>query len=324
MLEMLVANGPSYGLQLVTESKGQLKRGTVYVTLGRMEEKGYVESEPDPEAADHLVLPRRIYRPSGYGLKVLEAWEAMRRVLELGPAHRAPAVGGCAMRPSVPGWRLRALVVNLFDQATATRVLLPAIADLQHEIAQADGRGRAARAMLRCRVYVAIWWAIGACLVARIEGERAAWWRVLASGGLVLVVTTAILMSGPVSTLSASRLRGLLPLLLPQALAMALPFSVLGAGFLAIRRCTTARGCIRPVLSYTAVAFVCALVVTVWAVPSANQEYRLRAYQILWTPADLSPRNAVPAKGYPEMTVSELREARRRLIVCDGTPRMGR
>jgi PadR family transcriptional regulator, regulatory protein PadR len=88
VLEMLVANGPSYGLQLVTKSKGQLKRGTVYVTLGRMEEKGYVESEPDPEAADHLVLPRRIYRPSGYGLKVLEAWQAMRRVLELGPAHR--------------------------------------------------------------------------------------------------------------------------------------------------------------------------------------------------------------------------------------------
>ena len=51
VLELLVANGPSYGLQLVTESKGQLKRGTVYVTLGRMEEKGYVESEPDPEAS---------------------------------------------------------------------------------------------------------------------------------------------------------------------------------------------------------------------------------------------------------------------------------
>jgi DNA-binding PadR family transcriptional regulator len=88
VLELLVANGPSYGLQLVGASRGRLKRGTVYVTLGRMEEKGYVESEPDPAAADDLVLPRRIYRPSAYGLKVLEAWEAMRRVLELGPAHR--------------------------------------------------------------------------------------------------------------------------------------------------------------------------------------------------------------------------------------------
>jgi len=89
VLEMLVANGPSYGLQLVGASKGQLKRGTVYVTLGRMEEKGYVESEPDPDAADHLVLPRRIYRPSGYGLKVLEAWGAMQRVLEWGAPQRA-------------------------------------------------------------------------------------------------------------------------------------------------------------------------------------------------------------------------------------------
>jgi len=87
VLEMLVANGPSYGLQLVNASSGRLKRGTVYVTLGRMEEKGYVESEPDPDAADHLVLPRRIYRPSGYGLKVFEAWQAMQRVLEWGPAH---------------------------------------------------------------------------------------------------------------------------------------------------------------------------------------------------------------------------------------------
>lgn len=82
MLELLVANGKSYGLQLVSASKGHLKRGTVYVTLGRMEEKGYVESEPDPDAADDLVLPRRLYRPTGYGLKVLEAWEVMRRTLQ--------------------------------------------------------------------------------------------------------------------------------------------------------------------------------------------------------------------------------------------------
>jgi len=30
-----------YGLQFVAASRGRLKRGTVYVTLGRMEEKGY-------------------------------------------------------------------------------------------------------------------------------------------------------------------------------------------------------------------------------------------------------------------------------------------
>jgi DNA-binding PadR family transcriptional regulator len=82
VLELLIANGPSYGLQLVGASRGRLKRGTVYVTLGRMEEKGYVESAPDPDARDDLVLPRRIYRPTAFGVRVLEAWEVMRRTLQ--------------------------------------------------------------------------------------------------------------------------------------------------------------------------------------------------------------------------------------------------
>jgi DNA-binding PadR family transcriptional regulator len=47
-----------------------------------MQEKGYVESEADPSAADDLVLPRRIYRPSGYGLQVLKAWAQMRQTLK--------------------------------------------------------------------------------------------------------------------------------------------------------------------------------------------------------------------------------------------------
>ena len=81
VLELLVADGPSYGLQLVASSKRQLKRGTVYVTLGRMEEKGYVESTPDPGASDDLVLPRRIYRPTPFGLRVLHAYELMHRAL---------------------------------------------------------------------------------------------------------------------------------------------------------------------------------------------------------------------------------------------------
>ena len=44
VLELLVSSGAKYGLQLVDESRGRLKRGTVYVTLGRMEQKGLVES----------------------------------------------------------------------------------------------------------------------------------------------------------------------------------------------------------------------------------------------------------------------------------------
>ena len=44
ILELLVQESELYGLQLVAASKGRLKRGTVYVTLGRMEEKGFITS----------------------------------------------------------------------------------------------------------------------------------------------------------------------------------------------------------------------------------------------------------------------------------------
>ena len=48
ILELLASEGPLYGLQLVDHSDGALKRGTVYVTLGRMEAKGLVESQQEP------------------------------------------------------------------------------------------------------------------------------------------------------------------------------------------------------------------------------------------------------------------------------------
>lgn len=69
----LLRSEEMYGLQLVTESKGRLKRGSVYVTLGRMEEKGYVESKAE-EKPEHAGLPRRRYRATGLGLRVFDAW----------------------------------------------------------------------------------------------------------------------------------------------------------------------------------------------------------------------------------------------------------
>ncbi len=46
----LLRGGEMYGLELVTSSDGALKRGTVYVTLGRMEEKGLIVSRIGDEA----------------------------------------------------------------------------------------------------------------------------------------------------------------------------------------------------------------------------------------------------------------------------------
>jgi DNA-binding PadR family transcriptional regulator len=81
ILELLAGN-EMFGLQLVEESKGALKRGTVYVTLGRMQDKGYVESWTETPSPGAIGLPRRLYRPTGYGLRVLQAWAAAARTMQ--------------------------------------------------------------------------------------------------------------------------------------------------------------------------------------------------------------------------------------------------
>ncbi len=75
----LLRESELFGLQLVDRSEGALKRGTVYVTLGRMQDKGYVESRTEPLPAGAIGLPRRWYRPTVYGLRVLDAWAMAAR-----------------------------------------------------------------------------------------------------------------------------------------------------------------------------------------------------------------------------------------------------
>jgi PadR family transcriptional regulator len=82
ILQLLVTNGEMYGLELVAESGGELKRGTVYVTLGRLAEKGYVESRQVPQDVKGG-MPKRLFRPSGYGARVLNAWEVASASLTL-------------------------------------------------------------------------------------------------------------------------------------------------------------------------------------------------------------------------------------------------
>ena len=81
ILELLVSGGPMYGLQLVEQSGGALKRGTVYVTLGRMEAKGLVESQQEEMPPGAIGLPRRIYKPTGLGERMLRAWTVFAREL---------------------------------------------------------------------------------------------------------------------------------------------------------------------------------------------------------------------------------------------------
>ncbi len=71
VLELLGGKRDMYGLEMV-KATNQLARGTVYVLLGRMEDKGYVTSrqEKDETASG---MPRRIYSISGLGQRALAA-----------------------------------------------------------------------------------------------------------------------------------------------------------------------------------------------------------------------------------------------------------
>src|SRR5689334_14353693 len=86
VLELLL-DGPDFGLSLVARSHGALKRGTVYVTLGRMERKGFLVSEQEPQALGAIGLPRRIYRVTPLGKRALRAWATLARTLA--PEHGA-------------------------------------------------------------------------------------------------------------------------------------------------------------------------------------------------------------------------------------------
>ena len=81
ILQLLVEGGELYGLELVARSKRRLKRGTVYVTLGRMEKKRLIASHleaPPPSAGG---MPRRIYVATATGRRVLAVWMELAKMM---------------------------------------------------------------------------------------------------------------------------------------------------------------------------------------------------------------------------------------------------
>ena len=81
ILDLLGRSTGMYGLELVAASAGELKRGTVYVTLGRMEHKGLVSSRLDDTPPPFGGLPRRLYAATAIGREVHGAMSALRKRL---------------------------------------------------------------------------------------------------------------------------------------------------------------------------------------------------------------------------------------------------
>jgi DNA-binding PadR family transcriptional regulator len=83
----LMGDGERFGLELVATSGGRVKRGSVYVTLSRMEAKGFVESRQEERAPGAIGLPRRLYKCTAYGATVRQAYQSLRQAISLRPAE---------------------------------------------------------------------------------------------------------------------------------------------------------------------------------------------------------------------------------------------
>jgi len=84
ILEMLVSGRRElYGLEMVDASNGELKRGTIYVTLQRLQEKGLIESRQEARTAPEIGIPRRLYQITGLGQRVWKANQAALSAFEI-------------------------------------------------------------------------------------------------------------------------------------------------------------------------------------------------------------------------------------------------
>jgi DNA-binding PadR family transcriptional regulator len=70
-----------YGLEIVADSDGLIKRGSAYVLLGRMEAKGLIEGREEPPPPGRSGPPRRVYKITGGGARTLAAHEAGQAIL---------------------------------------------------------------------------------------------------------------------------------------------------------------------------------------------------------------------------------------------------
>ena len=74
VIEQLIGR-EKYGLELVTDSGGILKRNAIYVVLGRMEDKGLIEGREVEPPKGESGPPRRVYKVTGHGQRAYHAYQ---------------------------------------------------------------------------------------------------------------------------------------------------------------------------------------------------------------------------------------------------------
>jgi len=90
ILKLLIGHGGEmYGLEMVAHSGGRLGRGSIYVLLDRLEERGLVSSHHEERPPGSGGIARRLYRPTAHGRRVFQLWEQLQG---LAPAPLTPGI----------------------------------------------------------------------------------------------------------------------------------------------------------------------------------------------------------------------------------------
>jgi hypothetical protein len=215
------------------------------------------------------------------------------------------------------GTWLRLLAERMFDRSTLERVILPALADLQHECA--TSARSASRQLIWWRAYWAVWKTIGICLVDEMMRDPHGTGRAIRSETLAFLTIIALMIFTSIVVglifpfgrqFGIQRALRAAVFLLPQALSVALPAAFFFA--LALFRDEEQPGV--PILpSLLAGSLACTLAVSILSgivVPSANDAYRVLVFESVQGATRDADRFFLvsPRKGPSEMTWWELND----------------
>ena len=213
----------------------------------------------------------------------------------------------------IPGARLRRFAERIFDRATLENVMLPALADLQHECRAARGSTFSQR-LVRLRAYWGLWKTIVVCAVSDVVHNRDGIASSLGTRTVVFMVIVVAVLTAPSvwwmvsfgSTYGAATALTAGALLLPSNILVALPAAFFFA--LAMSRGGVDIAYTRLLPTAAAGTLACAVVVfalLMFVAPTTNQAFRTRVFTAFQGHLTDGPR--IPLrKGLTEMTWPEL------------------
>ncbi len=215
----------------------------------------------------------------------------------------------------IPGTRLRRFAERTFDRTTLENVMLPALADLQHECSVAQPT-RHQQWLTYLRAYWGLWKTIGLCVIGDAIRDRDGIAASLGGRTIVFlpILVTVLMMPSASWVLSFGSQHGarsaltVWGFLMPASVLVALPAAFFFA--IAMYRVRADMPSTRLVPSAIVGSIVCAAVVfalMMFVVPTTNQAFRTFVFETFQPALTNAPR--VPLrKGFAEMTWPELND----------------